>query len=138
MAPPFEKKVREAVMRYIAGLVSLRQFQEWFASQTWNVDPVAEAGDLRQLVNEIDLLLAEFSSGHWTEQELKDKLREYRRVVQPMKDLGGVLWSKVEAPYVQHVVTHGARGYEEASETLYLGASRPNPSPRFDVSPLPA
>lgn len=134
MAPSLEQKIREAVMQYIAGLVSLRQFQEWFASQTWNVDSVAEAGDLRQLVNEIDLLLAEFSSGHWTEQELKGKLREYRRVVQPMKDLGGLLWREVQAPHV-YVVTNGARGYEE---TLYPGASQPNPSPHIDVSPLPA
>ncbi len=137
MASPLEHKIREVARQYIAGLVPLRQFQEWFASQTWNVDPVAEAGDLRQLVNEIDLLLAEFSSGHWTEQELKGKLREYRRVVQPMKDLSGILWSKVQAPHV-YVVTNGARGYEEASETRYLDASRPHPSPRFDISPLPA
>lgn len=137
MASSLEHKIREAARQYIAGLVSLRQFQEWFASQTWNVDPVAEAGDLRQLVNEIDLLLAEFSSGHWTEQELKDKLCEYRRVMQPMKDLSGILWSKVQAPHV-YVVTNGARGYQEALETRYPGASRPYPSPRFDVSPLPA
>jgi len=131
MVPSLELEIREAVSQYIAGRVSLRQFQEWFASQTWNVDSVAEASDLRQLVNEIDLLLAEFSSGHWTEQELKDKFREYRRVVQPMKDLGGIQWSAVQAPYV-YVVTNGARGYEE---TIYPGAAQPNPSPRFYVSP---
>lgn len=135
--PSLEQNIRETVKQYIAGLVSLRQFQEWFASQTWNVDSVAEAGDLRQLVNEIDLLLAESSGGHWTEQELKGKLREYRRVMQPMKDLGGVLWSKVQAPYV-YVVTNGARGGYEASETRYPDASQPNPSPRIEVSPLPA
>ncbi|MGH7322224.1 MAG: hypothetical protein ACRELA_21745 [Candidatus Rokuibacteriota bacterium] len=134
MPPSLEQKVREAVIQYIAGLVSLRQFQEWFASRTWNVDSVAEADDLRQLVNEIDLLLAECSSGHWTEQELRDKLYEYRRVVQPMKDLGGVLWSEVQAPYV-YVVRNEASGYVE---TLYPGSSLPSPSPRIDVSPLVA
>lgn len=136
MAPSLEQRIRESVMEYIAGRLSLRQFQEWFASQTWNLESVAEAGDLQQLVNEIDLLLAESSSGHWTEQELKGKLREYRRVVQPMKDVGGVLWSKVHAPHM-YVVTTEARGYE-ASEALYPDASQPIQTPRIEVSPLPA
>ena len=134
MSPSLEQRIREAVIQYIAGQVPLRQFHEWFASQTWNVESLPEAGDLRQLVNEIDLLLAEFSSGHWTEQELKGKFREYRRVVHPMKDLAGVLWNEVQAPHV-HVAVNGATGYEE---TRYPGVSQPNPSPRIDVSPLPA
>ncbi len=79
MAASLDRQIREAVTQYIAGRLALRQFQEWFASHTWNIDSRAGADDnLRRLANDVDLLLAEFSSGHWTEQELKDKLREHR------------------------------------------------------------
>ena len=81
MLASLEREIREAVTRYIAGRISLRQFQEWFAPRTWDIDSMIAAGQLRKLVNEIDLLLAEFSNDHWTEQELKNKLQEYSRVV---------------------------------------------------------
>lgn len=132
MPTSLEQQIREAVLHYIAGRVSLRQFQEWFASKTW--DSLAETDDVRRLVNEIDLLLAEFSNGHWTEQELKSKLREHRPVVEPMHDVSGVLWSTVRAPYV-HFRTNEATG---AGLTMNPGTSPPSPSPRIDTSPVTA
>ena len=133
MSASLEQSIREAVMQYIAGLVPLRGFQEWFASRTWDVG--VESEELRQLVNEIDLLLAEFSSGHWTEEELKSKLQQYRRFVQPVQAVSGVLWCEVQAPYV-YVTTSGTHnGYEE---TIYPGAAPPIPNPPIEPSPLPA
>ncbi len=124
MSASLEQQIREAVLQYTAGLVSLRQFQEWFASQTW--DSLAETDEVRRLVNDIDLLLAEFSNGHWTEQEVKSKLREYRPVVMP--GVGGVVWNTVQVPYV-HFRTNEAAG---------VGTTSPRPSPRIDINPVAA
>jgi hypothetical protein len=133
MAASRERQIREAVMHYIAGGISLRQFQEWFAPHTWNIDSRAGADDdLRRLANDVDLLLAEFSNGHWTEEELRSKLQQYRRVVQPVQAVGSV---EVQALYV-HVMTNGTHG--GYGETMYPGAAPPIPSPRIEASPLPA
>lgn len=129
-AASLERNIREAVMQYIAGRVQLRQFQEWFASRTWDVR--AESDDVQELVNEIDLLLAEFSNGHWTEGELRSKLQQYRRIVEPIQDLGGALWSEVRAPYV-YVATSGTHaGY---GKTTYPGATPPLSIPRIEPNP---
>lgn len=133
MAASLEQSIREVVMQYIAGRVPLHEFQEWFASRTWDVG--VESEELRQLVNEIELLLAEFLNGHWTEEELKNKLQDYRRIMHPVQAIGGVLWHKVQAPYV-YVTTSGTHnGY---GETTYPGSATPIPSPRIEPSPLPA
>lgn len=135
MPPSLELQIRQAVTEYIAGRASLREFQEWFAPRTWDIGSMAQTGELPRLANEIDLLLAEFSNGHWTEQELKNKLQEYSRVVQPLKDLAGVLWSEVRAPYV-YGVTSRASGYQE---TMRFGEdSPPIPSRQIDPSPVPS
>lgn len=124
MAALLEHSIRAAVMEYIVGRIQLRDFQEWFASRTWDVK--AEPQDVEQLVNEIDLLLAEFSNGDWTEAELRSKLQQYRRVVQPVQAAGGVLWTEVRAPYV-YVATSGTQG--GYGETRYPGADSPAPIP---------
>jgi len=132
MATSSEQKIREAVLQYIAGRIQLRQFQEWFAANTWDVR--AESSDAQQLVNEIDLLLAEFSNGHWTEGELRSRLQQYRSVVQPIQDIGGVLWSEVRAPYVYSPTSATHDGY---GKTMYPGATPPIPSPQIEPSLSP-
>lgn len=134
MSASLEQQIREAVRQYIAGVIALRQFQEWFAPQTWDL-PAAEGDEVRALVNEIDLLLAEFQNGHWTEQELRTKFQQYRSIVQPMADVAGALWKAVQAPYV-YVAATGTR--DGSGGTTYPGASLPAPSPRIEPSPLPA
>lgn len=67
-------KIRHELGRYLEGAVSLEGFREWFASATWDVEKGGE--DLAdQLAKDIELALAEFSSGHWSEQELKGLFR---------------------------------------------------------------
>lgn len=134
MSASLEQSIREAIRQYIAGRIPLREFQEWFASRTWDVG--AESDDnLRRLVNEIDLLVAEFSNGDWTEEELKSNLQDYRRIVQPVQAVRGVLWSEVQAPYV-YVATSGTHNSYE--KTTYPGAAPPTLSPRIELSPLRA
>jgi len=124
MSSSLEQQIREAVLQYTADLVSLRQFQDWFASQTW--DSLAETDAVRRLVNEIDLLLAEFSSGHWTDQEVKSKLREYRPVIMP--GVGGVVWTTAPLDYV----------YFRTNEPAGVGTTPASPRPRIDINPVAA
>ncbi len=66
-------EIRVALARYLDGSVSLREFDRWFTRATWEIvsDPVAEA-----LADEIELRLSEYTSGHWTEEELRKIFRE--------------------------------------------------------------
>ena len=62
--------IREQVARYLAGEISLSAFQDWFIPQAWNIDKRADRF-IAELVHGIELKLAEYSSGHWAEDELK-------------------------------------------------------------------
>lgn len=108
MPPSLEQEIRDAVLDYVSGAMPVRQFQEWFASRTWDVDA---DDDVLRLLNEIDLLLAEFSNGDWTESELKSNLQQYRRTVQVLDVAGTVFWTEVRPPYV-YTMTNGAGGYD--------------------------
>jgi hypothetical protein len=68
-----EAKVREKLARYLSKKLSLRKFRAWFVPAAWGVDDSAPQS-LRSLVYGIKLRLAEHSSGHWTESDLRDKL----------------------------------------------------------------
>lgn len=108
MPASIDEQIRKAVMDYIAGRKSLRRFQEWFARKTWNLqaDP-----DLIQMVNQIELRLAEFSNGHWSEEELREKLQPYAAVVAIPEALR---WHEVRAPYL-YVIASGTSGAVDAS-----------------------
>lgn len=62
--------IRRWLARYLAGDISLKAFDDWFAPATWNIsrehDPEA-----RKLAYEITHRLAEFTDGYWTERELQ-------------------------------------------------------------------
>jgi hypothetical protein len=62
--------LRNQLCRYLMGALTLQEFREWFSPQAWNVDQ-RESRDTARLVHEIDLVLAEYDHGHWTEDELK-------------------------------------------------------------------
>lgn len=58
---------------YLAGRIQLATFEEWFVQQTWAAE---QSGDqiAVDLTHEIELRLAEFSNGHWSEDELRERL----------------------------------------------------------------
>lgn len=55
--------------------MSLSAFEEWLIPATWNLEK-SEHPSLVDLVSQIKLLLAESSSGHWSEAELRERLLE--------------------------------------------------------------
>jgi hypothetical protein len=134
MVTSLEHSIHDAVLHYIAGRIRLDEFQEWLASNAWDVR--GESADIQRLVNEIELLLAEFSNGHWTESELRHRFQQYRPVVQPIKDVGGgVLWSEVRAPYVYVATSGTSDGY---GRTTYPSAGLSEPKPKLEPSVLAA
>ncbi len=66
--------ILDQVERYLAGDISIAAFEEWFFPATWNVhksgDTVAE-----RLHGPVALHLSEFDRGHWTAEEVREKLR---------------------------------------------------------------
>jgi len=66
--------IRSWLRRYLSAEVSLTTFAERFTQSAWSLSE--RDGDSEdELVYEIELRLAEFSNGDWTESELRDLLR---------------------------------------------------------------
>jgi len=70
---------------YIAGRVSLSEFVVWFVPTYWNIDSINEK-ELSQIVYKIELELAEYTYGHWTEDELKEHLNTVVRGMVPHEE----------------------------------------------------
>jgi hypothetical protein len=64
--------------RYLAGIQTLQEFDQWFVPATWHIDPSSDP-DLAGLAGEVYLRVAEFTIGHRTEEELKTLLRGIAR-----------------------------------------------------------
>lgn len=77
MPQDLELDIRERLGQYVQDETSLEEFESWFVPSSWNVHQAEDRG-LQDLVYEIELRLSEFSSGHWTEQELKHLLSRIR------------------------------------------------------------
>lgn len=67
-------EVRRQLRRYIAGQLTLGDFATWLAPVALCVFE-AEHTPTEDLVAEIQLRLAEYTSGHWTEEDLRRLLR---------------------------------------------------------------
>jgi hypothetical protein len=67
-------QISEELARYLNGRIDLDSFEDWFVVNSWNIhmanDPSAES-----LVFAVEESLAEYSSGHLTESQLKIELR---------------------------------------------------------------
>lgn len=74
MSHSLDFNIYEKLAKYLAGETSLREFEDWFFPETWDIDQIDNPA-LVNLVYEIKLCLAEFSNGDWTEAELRSMLR---------------------------------------------------------------
>lgn len=73
MSTTLEYEIRAHLIDYLIGQVSLRDFETWFTAATWNaVGHVARSTE--DLIGEVALRLAEWSSGHRTTEEIHDLL----------------------------------------------------------------
>ena len=69
-----EFELRQELARYLKGQCTLKDFEDWFVARSWNFSQNSNPS-LRKLVSQIELSIAEFSNGDWTENELRQQLR---------------------------------------------------------------
>ena len=67
-------RIRRELSRCLAGQTSLHQFARWLAPITLATFENAH-GEAVELIAEIELRLAEYSNGDWTEEELRRLFR---------------------------------------------------------------
>lgn len=105
-----ENHIREALARYVSGEIHLVQFQEWFVPRAW--EALAERSCASDLAADIELLLAEFTSGQLTEAELREALRSHASIPE-----GGVVFIDRTARWLYRGCT-AAAGAELGDSTL--------------------
>jgi hypothetical protein len=71
---PLENEIRDKLGRYLLGKISLEDFKDWFVPASWNVDHSNNQAAIN-MVYEIELRLAEYSNGYWSENELQQLFR---------------------------------------------------------------
>ena len=65
----FDISLREQLARYLAGETTLQKFREWFVPAVWNL--TAESQLLSPVTRRVELRLAEYLNGSWSEDDLK-------------------------------------------------------------------
>lgn len=63
--------MRSRLASYLEGKNSLGEFQEWFIPAAWNIE---SDNDAELIAGEIELRLAEYTSGHLSDSELRAEL----------------------------------------------------------------
>ena len=73
MESSLEREIRDHLLDYLNGAATLDQFKDWLISETWSKP---EGGDTAaiELSYEVQLELADHSSGLTTEAELREVL----------------------------------------------------------------
>ena len=68
--PDLQQQIRGHLATYLLlGGETLDEFEDWFVLASWNARKETEPATLA-LIAEIELRLAEYSSGHWDKGEL--------------------------------------------------------------------
>jgi hypothetical protein len=73
MTGAIDLEIRDRLARYLNREISLDEFEEWFVPVAWSIEQARNPRAI-ELAGELELRLAEFSNGHWTEAELRSKL----------------------------------------------------------------
>ncbi len=68
-----ESKLRNDVIRLVEGKLSLDDFEDCFVAESWNMHQ-SNSPSAVALASAIELRLAEYSSGHLSEEDMKSEL----------------------------------------------------------------
>ncbi len=68
-------EIQQTLERYLTGNIPVDDLQAQLAAMVWAVEE-HESPDVVDLFHDVELSLAEFTSGDWTEAELKRLLRQ--------------------------------------------------------------
>lgn len=71
-----ENDIRGRLVKYLAHELSLDDFEDWFVQNSWNMHKDSSLAAQR-LASRVELLLAEHSNGHISEDTLRDHLRPH-------------------------------------------------------------
>jgi len=66
-------KIRESLACYLTNEISFEEFEDWFMPATWEIEKTSNLLAI-ELTHEIELRISEFTNGHFTEKELREKL----------------------------------------------------------------
>jgi len=83
MPIPLDVQILERLAQYLAGRLSIQEFEDWFVPSSWDVRQSGTTQDA-DLVYRVELFLAEFSNDDWTEEELKSKFRSLTEALKPV------------------------------------------------------
>jgi hypothetical protein len=75
MKPPLEREIRDHLLDYLNGDATLDQFKDRLISVTWNVPDSVDSAAI-EFSYEVQLALADQSSGLTTEPELRNALAD--------------------------------------------------------------
>jgi hypothetical protein len=68
----FDLELRYRLVQYLSDDLSLRDLRRWFLPKVWDL---SQDGQLRSpLARRLELRLAEYVNGHWTEDDLRGLL----------------------------------------------------------------
>jgi len=67
-----ELELRQELARYLKGQCKLKDFEDWFVPRSWDFNRNTNPS-LQKLVSQIELSIAEFSNGDWSEVELRQQ-----------------------------------------------------------------
>lgn len=73
MADSLTQAIEARLQRYLADEDSLADFEAWLVPETWDISPQSDRTG-HDLATAITLRIAEFTSGDWTEDQLRDEL----------------------------------------------------------------
>lgn len=116
MEPSLDIEIRRHLASYLVGEISLQDFEDWFVPSSWDIIHSRNQSAIT-LVYEIELWLAEFSDGFWSEEELKNHLKPL--VNNYLIDLAPVPWkSGVANPNVRwYQFPFASRDIQHAGES---------------------
>jgi len=77
-----EHQIRKYVVDWLAGRISLAQFEDWFVPATWNI---AGSDNLVNLVDEIELNLSEYSGGYLSKEQIREVMQSILREFAPVQ-----------------------------------------------------
>lgn len=66
-------QIREKIASYLGNKLALDSFEDWLVQQSWNMHRDASR-EAQELVSAVELRLAEYSSGHLSEEQLRAEL----------------------------------------------------------------
>jgi hypothetical protein len=82
MADSLALDIRERVISFLAGELTLPQFQEWLVEKTWDVEGQGDP-KATDVTYEIKLALAEHSRGDISWNELRDRMSDAIKTAVP-------------------------------------------------------